>query len=84
MMRLCSVCKNLPTDVEVALVLQHGPDIRRTLLQEVLDVDLLCLVPRERHVDLVQHSVVTVMLQLFLVDVVLVFMTTAKEQDCWS
>ena len=38
---------HLPTDVEVAVVLQNVPSLVFVLLQEVLHIDLLLLVPGE-------------------------------------
>lgn len=71
----------LPTHIDVALLFQHGPDLRPALPQEVLYIHLLCLVPRERYVQLAQHSITTVTLQLLFVDIVLILVTAAEEQD---
>ena len=73
--------KDLPTDVEIALSLQQFPDCSSTLPQEVLDVDLLGLVSGEGHLEVTEDPGVTVTLQLLLVDVVLVSVTTAKEEN---
>lgn len=70
-----------PTDIEVSLFLQQLVDLLPCLLQHVLDIHLLLLVSGESHVQSSQHTLLSVALQLFLVNVVLRFVATAKVEN---
>ena len=65
----------------MCLLFQQLVDLLAFPLDQMLHVLLLCLVTRERHVEPSQHTILLVLLQLLLIQVVLSLVPTAKEKN---
>ena len=75
---------HLPAHVDMSAAVQDLPHLLLVLFEEVLDVHLVLAVTGERRVDLAEHSLLQVLIELVLVDEILRTVTTAKVQDVLS